>query len=138
MGNSNLPKNHFETNYLLNKLNVLFEMPVYDTIAALRKVTSGVTRIAELHRSSIRWFLYHCKHLASTLMKHQAERGHESRGREGNSANRREETSTESLVSVTGDSLCGHRPNQNFLNVVLRLDVHGIGITVEDSREGLY
>ncbi len=33
IGNSNLPKNHFETSYLLNKLDVLFEMPVYDTIA---------------------------------------------------------------------------------------------------------
>ncbi len=32
-GNSNLPKNYFETSYLLNKLNVLFEMPLYDTIA---------------------------------------------------------------------------------------------------------
>ncbi len=33
IGNSNLPKNGSETSYLLNKLNVLFEMPVYDTIA---------------------------------------------------------------------------------------------------------
>ncbi len=33
MGNSNLLKNRSETSYLLNKLNVLFEMPVYDTIA---------------------------------------------------------------------------------------------------------
>ena len=33
IGNSNLPKNRSETSYLLNKLNVLFEMPVYDTIA---------------------------------------------------------------------------------------------------------
>ncbi len=33
IGNSNLLKNHSETSYLLNKLNVLFEMPVYDTIA---------------------------------------------------------------------------------------------------------
>ncbi len=32
-GNSNLPKNRSEISYLLNKLNVLFEMPVYDTIA---------------------------------------------------------------------------------------------------------
>ncbi len=33
IGNSNLPKNHCETSYLLNKLNVLFEIPVYNTIA---------------------------------------------------------------------------------------------------------
>ena len=33
VGNSNLPKNQSETSYLLNKLNVLFEMPLYDTIA---------------------------------------------------------------------------------------------------------
>ncbi len=33
IGNSNLPKNRSETSYLLNKLNVLFDMPVYDTIA---------------------------------------------------------------------------------------------------------
>ena len=33
IGNSNLPKNRSETSYLLNKLHVLFEMPVYDTIA---------------------------------------------------------------------------------------------------------
>ena len=32
IGDSNLPKNHSETSYLLNKLNVLFEMPVNDTI----------------------------------------------------------------------------------------------------------
>ncbi len=32
-GNSNLPKNPSETSYLLNKLDVLFEMPVYNTIA---------------------------------------------------------------------------------------------------------
>ncbi len=28
IGNSNLPKNRSETSYLLNKLDVLFEMPV--------------------------------------------------------------------------------------------------------------
>ncbi len=33
MGNLNLPKNHSETSYFLNKLNVLFKMPVNDTIA---------------------------------------------------------------------------------------------------------
>ncbi len=33
IGNSNLLKNHSETSYLLNKLDILFEMPVYDTIA---------------------------------------------------------------------------------------------------------
>ena len=33
IGNSNLPKNNFETSYLLNKLHVLFEILVYDTIA---------------------------------------------------------------------------------------------------------
>ncbi len=33
IGNSNLPKNCSETSYLLNKLNVLFEMPVNDTTA---------------------------------------------------------------------------------------------------------
>ena len=32
-GYSNLPKNHSETSCLLNKLDVLFEMPIYGTIA---------------------------------------------------------------------------------------------------------
>ncbi len=35
IGNSNLPKNRSETSYVLNKFNVLFEMPVNDTIALL-------------------------------------------------------------------------------------------------------
>ena len=41
IGNSNLPKNHSETSYLLNKLDVLFEMPVYDTIAVNPRLNKG-------------------------------------------------------------------------------------------------
>ncbi len=43
IGNSNLPKNHSETSYLLNKLNVLFEMPAYDTIALFGRVVQRPT-----------------------------------------------------------------------------------------------
>ncbi len=52
IGNSNLPKNHSETSYLLNKLDVLFEMPVHDTTAP-----GFASPVLDLHLTSQ---LMHC------------------------------------------------------------------------------
>ena len=64
IGNSNLPKNRSETSYLLNKLDVLFEMPVYDTIAG---GGDGDSSSCSVHADNNNMNFIHLTHLVMQL-----------------------------------------------------------------------